>query len=230
MCGGRLRAPSVVPHRPIPPGRAASIGAMEASSTQRPIEGEKAQRIVDAMRSSVARRGAAASTFDHVAREAGVSRGLLHYYFGTKERMLAEVVRRDAAIRLPALREHLERAGSADEIVDVLVASLQRTVRDDPEFATVLLELFALARRHPEVAAEVEALLERMRTEVGAVLAEKERAGVITLGAPPEVLADLLFAVGDGAAMRMLAEPGRDPAPLLAACGAAVRPLLGARG
>lgn len=203
---------------------------MEASVTPRPIEGEKAQRIVDAMRSSVARRGAAGSTFDHVAREAGVSRGLLHYYFGTKERMLAEVVRRDASLRLPVLRERLERAQSAEEIVDQLVASLQNTVRDDPEFVTVMLELFALARRHPEVATEVEALLGRMRSEVGAVLADKERAGIVQLAAPPEVLADLLFAVGDGAAMRMLAEPDRDPAPLLAACGDAVRPLLGARG
>jgi AcrR family transcriptional regulator len=203
---------------------------MEASATRRPIEGEKAQRIVDAMRSSVARRGAAGSTFDHVAREAGVSRGLLHYYFGTKERMLAEVVRRDASLRLPLLRERLNRAGSADEIVDELVASLQHTVRDDPEFVTVTLELFALARRHPEVATEVEALLGRMRSEVGEVLAEKERAGIVTLAAPPEVLADLLFAVGDGAAMRLLAEPDRDPAPLLAACRDAVRPLLGPRG
>ena len=201
---------------------------MEASTRRRPIEGEKAQRIVDAMRSSVARRGASASTFDHVAREAGVSRGLLHYYFGTKERLLAEVARRDAALRLPLLRERLERASSADEIVDLLVASLQATVRDDPEFVTVLLELFALARRHPEVAIEVEALLERMRTEVGEVLAAKARDGVVRLAAPPEVLADLLFAVGDGAAMRMLAEPGRDPGPLLAACGDAVRPLLAA--
>src|SRR6478752_4200011 len=105
---------------------------MEAATTQQPIAGDKAKRIVDAMRSSVARRGAAGSTFDHVAREAGVSRGLLHYYFGTKERLLAEVVRRDAALRLPLLRERLEAAEDADEIIRVLVSSLRATVRDDP--------------------------------------------------------------------------------------------------
>ena len=76
---------------------------MEAATTQQPIAGDKAKRIVDAMRSSVARRGAAGSTFDHVAREAGVSRGLLHYYFGTKERLLVEVVRRDCDIRMDIL-------------------------------------------------------------------------------------------------------------------------------
>src|SRR5213593_4395616 len=45
---------------------------MEAAGTTRPIEGEKAARIVDAMRASVARRGAAGSTFEHVARPAAL--------------------------------------------------------------------------------------------------------------------------------------------------------------
>ena len=76
---------------------------MEAAAKTRQLTGERAQRIVDAMRASVALRGAAGSTFDHVAREAGVSRGLLHYYFGTKERLLVEVVRRDTDIRLATL-------------------------------------------------------------------------------------------------------------------------------
>ena len=40
------------------------------------LPSEKAARIVEAMRASVAERGIAGSTFDRVAREAGVSRGL----------------------------------------------------------------------------------------------------------------------------------------------------------
>ena len=59
-----------------------------ASTTDRALPGEKAARIVEAMRASVAQRGVAGSTFDHVAGEAGVSRGLLHYYFGSKERLV----------------------------------------------------------------------------------------------------------------------------------------------
>src|SRR5512133_1693226 len=91
----------------------------------RPRESEKAKRIVDAMRESVARRGAAGSTFDHVAREAGVSRGLLHYYFGTKERLLVEVVRRDSEIRLAALAASLGDARTADDFIDAMVRSLE---------------------------------------------------------------------------------------------------------
>ena len=52
---------------------------VEAATAQRRLDGEKAQRIIEAMRPSVARRGVAGSTFDHVERQVGVSRGLLHY-------------------------------------------------------------------------------------------------------------------------------------------------------
>src|SRR6476620_7212063 len=134
---------------------------MEAAGAQRPIEGEKAQRIVDAMRSSVARRGVAGSTFDHVARQAGVSRGLLHYYFGTKERLLAEVVRRDSDLRISELEERLAGARSADDFVALLRTSLERMLADDPEYVTLVFELFTLSRRNDEVAAEFAAMLGR---------------------------------------------------------------------
>ena len=75
----------------------------------RSLSGEKAQRIVEAMRRSVARRGTAGSTFDHVSREAGVSRGLLHYYFGTKEQLLVEAVRRDCELRIELPRAAARR-------------------------------------------------------------------------------------------------------------------------
>src|SRR5215470_1976580 len=113
-----------------------------ATSQQRAIEGEKAQRIVEAMRSSVALRGVAASTFDHVAREAQVSRGLLHYYFGTKERLLAEVVRRDCDLRMAVIDAQLAGARSADDVLDGLVRSLREMVVDDPAFITLIFELF----------------------------------------------------------------------------------------
>src|SRR5215212_6010868 len=145
---------------------------MEAATQQqqRAIEGEKAQRIVEAMRSSVARRGVAGSTFDHVAREAQVSRGLLHYYFGTKERLLAEVVRRDCEVRMHVIDEQLAGARSADEVIDGLVASLAGMVENDPSFITLVFELFTLSRRNEEIATEFAELLRRTREHVAGLL------------------------------------------------------------
>src|SRR6202049_3464106 len=112
-----------------------------AAGAGRSLSGEKEQRIVESMRRSVARRGTAASTFDHVAREAGVSRGLLHYYFGTKEQLLVEVVRHDADVRMGLLEARLESARTADDFLEMLVASLQETIEGDPEFMQLAFEL-----------------------------------------------------------------------------------------
>jgi AcrR family transcriptional regulator len=175
--------------------------------TVRPIEGDKAQRIVDAMRASVARRGAAGSTFDHVAREAGVSRGLLHYYFGTKERLLVEVVRRDCDIRMAMLDRALAHVRTADDFIDALVRSLEDVLAHDPEFYALLFEITTLARRNAEIAEELRALYRRTRSHVGELLRVKQDEGVLRLADEPEAVAAILFALGDGIAVQMLPEP-----------------------
>ena len=199
---------------------------MEAAATDRTLPGEKAARIVAAMRASVAGRGVAASTFDHVAREAGVSRGLLHYYFGTKEALLVEVVRHDCDVRMAVLEEQLSGAQDADDLLGRLVLSLEELVRDEPEFFTVVFELFTISRRNDEIAAEFAELMRRTREHVAALLAAKQAEGVLTLSAEPEAVADVLFSLGDGVAMRMLAEPDRDWSSVIAAGATAAKTLL----
>src|SRR5271170_5808657 len=127
--------------------------SMEAAAS-RSLSGDRAQRIVEAMRHSIGVRGTAGSTFDHVAREAGVSRGLLHYYFGTKERLLVEVVRRDAEVRLDALERQLAEAQTADDFIQVLVIGLREVIADEPEIVALGFELFTLSRRNAEIASE----------------------------------------------------------------------------
>ena len=199
---------------------------MEAATTSgRHLAGDKAARIVDAMRASVAERGTAGSTFDQVARAAGVSRGLLHYYFGTKERLLVEVVRRDCDVRMAALDAALAQAQTADDFIAVLVASLEDVVRNDPGFVTLLFELFVLSRRHEDVAAEFSELLSRPRQQVATLLRAKEADGVLHLSADPDAVVDVLFSLADGIWLRMLAEE-RDFAPTIAAAVTCVRALL----
>ena len=183
---------------------------MEAASKPRDLAGEKAQRIVDAMRASVAQRGAAGSTFDHVAREAGVSRGLLHYYFGTKERLLVEVVRRDTEIRMRMLDEALAGAHTAEDFIDALVASLEDLVEHSADIVTLWFELFTVARRNEEIGAEVGELTRRTRAHVAELLEAKQSEGVIRLHDEPEAVVTILFALADGIAMRILIEPERD--------------------
>ena len=183
---------------------------MEAATKDRELSGEKAQRIIDAMRESVAKRGAAGSTFEHVAREAGVSRGLLHYYFGTKERLLVEVVRRDTEIRVARLDEALAKAETVDDVLDVLVSSLTDLIENEPGFFLLLYELFSAGRRNPDIQHEVGQLFDRTRSHVAEVLEAKQREGVLSLRFDAEAIVSLPLAVGDGFALQALSGPGRD--------------------
>lgn len=192
----------------------------------RKLSGEKAQRIVEAMRRSVARRGTAGSTFDHVSREAGVSRGLLHYYFGTKEQLLAEAVRRDCELRLERLERQLSTAKTPDDFIGLMAKHLQDTVRTEPDFVTLVFELFTLSRRNADIAAEYSDLMRRTREQVSGMLAAAQREGVLRLHAEPEAVAEILFSLGDGFALRMLTEPRRDFSATIAAGIACARTLL----
>jgi AcrR family transcriptional regulator len=187
---------------------------------------EASARIVEAMRQSVAVRGAAGSTFDQVAREAGVSRGLLHYHFGTKEKLLAEVVRRDSEIRLEHLGTELASASTVAEVIDALVRSLEELIERDPGFVALMFELFTSGRRNPEIATEFAALQRATRTHVAELLAARQREGVIRLTDEPEAVAAVLLSLADGLALRLLGEPEHDHGPTLAAATAAARTLI----
>jgi AcrR family transcriptional regulator len=199
---------------------------MEVATGKRELSGDKAQRIVDAMRSSVAARGIAGSTFEHVAREAGVSRGLLHYYFGTKERLLVEVVRRDTEIRLARLDRPLAAARSVDDVLDVLVSSLTDAIENDPGVFVLLFEVFSAGRRNPEIEREVTDLFRRTRAHVAEVLIAKERDGAVSLRYGADATVSYLVAFADGLALQALSDRDRDYDAVIAAGRAAAGSLL----
>jgi len=201
---------------------------MEAATKERELSGDKAQRIVDAMRDSVARRGAAGSTFEQVAREAGVSRGLLHYYFGTKERLLVEVVRRDTELRVERLDARLAPAKTGDDVIDALVSSLTEVIENEPGFFLLLYELFSAGRRNPDIQREVGQLFERTRSHVAEVLRSKDEDGVLSLRFSAEDVVSYLFALGDGFALQALSDPTRDTQGAFSVGVASARYLLGA--
>lgn len=200
---------------------------MEAATKERELSGDKAQRIVDAMRESVAKRGAAGSTFEHVAREAGVSRGLLHYYFGTKERLLVEVVKRDTELRVERLDERLGSAKTVNDVVGALVTSLTDMIDNEPGFFLLLYELFSAGRRNPDIQREVGQLFEKTRSHVAEVLRSKEEEGVLRLRFAAEDVVSYLFALGDGFALQALSDPSRDSSGAMAVGVATASYLLG---
>ena len=193
---------------------------------RRGLSGEKAARIVEAMRASIAVRGAVGSTFDHVAREAGVSRGLLHYYFGTKERLLVEVVRRESEVRLQRIEAAIEASGDAEDVLAALVRGFEDFLGEGPTPAIMLYEMLTLAQRNEEIATELANLGRVTRSHLSDALARRQAAGVLALRVKPELAALFMFALADGITFRRLSEPEIDIAPLIEQAIVAARAVL----
>jgi AcrR family transcriptional regulator len=174
------------------------------------LDGDKAQRIIEAMRTSVGTRGAAGSTFDVVAREAGVSRGLLHYYFGSKEQLLVEVVRHDCEVRIASMGERIAKATTADEIIAALVLGLEEFIEGEPGSPAVIYELLSASRHSEDIRAELAELYRRWRADLADSLRTKEREGVVRLDADPDSVASMLFCLGDGFGIQVLSDPDWD--------------------
>ncbi len=135
------------------------------------------------MRRSVARRGTAASTFDHVSREAGVSRGLLYYYFGTKEQLLSAILNgvRD---RLRAMYARLQARPNETRLESLWAwtSSSRRAA-----FFRSFFEAYGLALRQPDRFAP---FLEHVVAD-WLVLADREQA-TLELAVVRGLLLDLL--------------------------------------
>ena len=135
-------------------------------------------------------------------------------------------MRRDTELRMEALDAALGDAHTADDFIDALVRSLEDLVENDPSFVTLWFELFTVARRNDEIGAEVAELNRRTCEHVSELLEAKQTEGVVRLHDSPTAVTTILFALADGIAMRMLAEPGRDFTETLRAGVACARALL----
>lgn len=186
------------------------VSSTDTAKPKQALTNDKAARIVVAMRQCVANYGAAGATFDHVAREAGVSRGLLHYYFGSKERLLIEVVRKETERLVETIELAAQHAGSAEELVNVLLVQLQNILDNEPELYLLAFELIGEARRHPEIGNEVAEYNRRTRGQFAEILEGLQQKGSISLRHSPLATASALLAMANGLALEMFQDPVSD--------------------
>ena len=88
----------------------------------RPLADAPDQRAValDAALACFVRQGIAATSLRDIAREAGVTPALLHYYFGDRQQLLDAVVAERVMPAVLSVRERLAQAG--DDVADIVAA------------------------------------------------------------------------------------------------------------
>jgi AcrR family transcriptional regulator len=118
---------------------------------------ERREQILAAARRLFSERAPGSVSTTEIAREAGVARGLLHHYFGTKRDLYLEVMR--SMLRFPALPEP-DPGDDAQTVLDDSIDRWLTMVERNREAWLAALGAQGLGRDP-----EVEAILEESREE-----------------------------------------------------------------
>jgi len=164
-------------------------------------------QIVRATIRCLARAGYSGLTMKTVAREAGVSQGILHYYFADKRAILvaaldavtADLDRRVAAAQARGARDARAR-------LRALVTACLRLALEEREFWVVFVEFWGEMMHDARLREINAALYRRMRRQIGALVAEGIRAGTFRRVDTVQAAA-VILALLDGVSLQLTFEP-----------------------
>jgi DNA-binding transcriptional regulator YbjK len=165
---------------------------------------ERRERILRATLSVIGRSGIGAVTHRSVAEEAGVPLGSLTYWFGTKDDLLREALRRFVATEAERLRGVAERLGAGASPADLATQYAAELEGSQGPEQIAQFELYLEAGRNPA--------LQDIARESFRAYEEVAIAALRAAGAPdPERLAPLFVALADGLGLRRMAAGATPP-------------------
>ena len=165
------------------------------------------EQIVRATIRCLAREGYTRLTMKQVAREAGVSQGILHYYFADKRAMLAatlEAVTRDLDRRVAAAQSRTGR--DARTRLRALVRACLEVAVSRPEFWVVFVEFWGEMLHDRRLRDLNTAVYSRTRRLIGRLIAEGVRAGRFRPVDPRRAAAVVLGLI-DGLSLQLTFDP-----------------------
>jgi AcrR family transcriptional regulator len=167
---------------------------------------EARNRILAAAAECIVRDGLAKVRMAGIAKAAGVSAGLLHYHFDTKEQLFADVLTYSHEVS-GVLNEQALR-GAGDRPAQRLSSFLDRCLPSDKQLADEWLlwqELALLCIRQPELAKVGAALYEDFYSTVTDIITDGTRTGVFAPTIDSRKIAETAVALCDGLGARVVA-------------------------
>lgn len=172
-----------------------------------------AQKMVRKTRELINERGIAAANMREIAQACRQSVAAPTWYFGSKGRLLVEVLRYDHDLRVELLRSRVEAASTRQELIDALQATFEafldeRRLRGTHE---LMAEITRLAVDDADVAGRRGEQRREYRDVFARLLGDKQRAGVVRLAGHATSIAAVLISVAQGFAVEMTADRGWKP-------------------
>jgi len=201
-------------------------------SAQSPKQNKDRHReILDAAARVITERGLAETRVSDIAEQAGVSPGLILYYFDSKDRLLAEALTfANDQFYLRTSRE-IRRISSAKEqlrrMIELSVPGLLPEYGRLDEWA-LWIEVWVRALRDADMAKDREVLDERWRAQIADIVRAGQASGEFTVAEDADELALRLACLIDGLAIQVVLNDSKlTPERMLQTCMAVAARELG---
>ncbi len=183
---------------------------------------DRHQEILDAAARVITERGLAETRISDIAEQAGVSPGLILYYFESKDRLLAEALTfANDQFYLRTSREIRRLPSAVDQFRRLVELSIPGYLPEDgplDEWA-LWIEVWVRALRDAEMAKDREVLDERWRAQIADIVRGGKEAGEFTTDTEVDDLALRLACLIDGLAIQVALKDSKvTPERMLRTC------------
>ncbi|HEY1480865.1 MAG TPA: TetR/AcrR family transcriptional regulator [Gaiellales bacterium] len=182
------------------------------------VEGERRLQLTSAAARVIARKGYEAATLRDVADEAGTSTGTLNYYYQGKDDLFAETLRMASERFQGELERAAAGAGTAREKLVAMARAATPSTPEGRQGHAVWIDFWAQAARDESLRQLNEAIYDRWRRDIAAIVREGQAAGAFAPAADPLAFARGYAAVIDGLATHVVLHAGFGAAEMEAAC------------
>ena len=168
---------------------------------------DRRRQILNAAVVCFAETGFHQTSMHDISAQAGISVGLIYRYFKNKDEVIAAL----AAEHKKEIAEVLERARQAPTLLESLeILFTSHCCEEAPRLiSSFVVDLFAEAGRNPRVARLVRDVVSTKTKGLADLIARSADSTRVRSGLKPNEIAEMVFAINDGAMMRSVLEPAR---------------------
>jgi AcrR family transcriptional regulator len=153
--------------------------------------------IIEATFFCIALKGYSNITMQNIADSAGVSKGVIHYYFRSKEDLFLSVFEKLVKDLDSHIATKVNRAKTPPEKIRAIVSAVFEKVRENKKFQVVLLDFWAHSTKHPTLRAANANQYARYRHLTKKIIAEGIDEGYFR-ECDPDRVASALIALIEG--------------------------------
>jgi len=178
------------------------------STTREDKKEDKINTIIATALSLLAKKGYENTTINDIADTAGISRGLLHYYFKDKEDLAAKALTFGFGPMWDSSLGKIQSARSPEQLVDTMIEVLKKNVRENPDFSALLFEMWVSARRSAKIRKVFNDGLNEAIDRLKSLLELASSVGMIRINKDEsEGIIRILLAMYHGLAIQLLFNP-----------------------